>query len=101
WTPGTNNIGQRISILMGLADWETPAYSAVFPATALAGVSNPDKVAAATTNAATIGMSYRWGDRTPKPTSDRWKTLLPELQRLDLDIVNAGTNSVLVDQRKA
>lgn len=85
WTPGTNVLGRRFSILVGVADWQAPAFSRVFPDTLLRDLSDPDLVAARTTNATAFGLSaVLYGNRAPSPDHPQWARVKPRLDTLSL-----------------
>lgn len=85
WTPGTNLPGRRFSLLVGVADWQAPAFSRVFPDSLLRDLVDPDVVAARTTNATAFGLSaVLYGNRTPSPDHPQWARLKPRLDELTL-----------------
>jgi hypothetical protein len=96
WTPGTNAVGRRISLLFGVAEWHTPAYDNVFPDSLLDDLSNRDSLGAESTTAPLAGMSVvLFGDRAPSPTQPQWRTVFPQLQQFSLRMVQADGNPEL------
>lgn len=91
WRPGTNAIGRRLSVLAGVADWHTPAFSRVYPDSLLDGLADADRLAAATSNSAAFGLSViLFGDRAPSPSQAEWARFKTTRDSLDKLIVNAS-----------
>lgn len=107
WIPGTNAIGKRISVLGGFSDWYTPAFRRVFPDSVIDPLADQERFAAASSNAASIGISFTFGDRVlgrevSVPIS---KAVHDELQAIDTEYDQSGTSGPrrreLDEQRRA
>ncbi len=91
WVLGTNNIGRRLALSFGAANWYVPALASVYSDTVL----TPDErnVAASTTGSVMAGFAIRLlCDR--EVSDEEFKAIQPELEQLGKRYEQAGENTL-------